>query len=114
MPKQIDVNGGEYMIDYPPLVEGLLGNRCRIDTGYVVELCAFLMVLRLGYQKLAAQTLRGLTGRVRLIKRGQVEWAKMMCEALDEIVRAVGETVDMADFCKCREAIEELTTQPNE
>lgn len=80
------------------VIEPLVGGRMRVLPAAVPDIAAYLLTLRARHERAAKLTLRGLTGKARKIAQGKIAHAQCMVAAYDEMIRSMGETIDMEEF----------------
>lgn len=77
-----------------PIVQIMPDNRARLDPSCVSDIACYLLTQRQQYERASQMTLSGLAGVLRERRKGQIAWARAMCEAYDTIVRQLPETVE--------------------
>lgn len=93
---------------YDGVIEYHTGGRIMITPKYAPSLAAWLLTIRERHEKISRQSLRGLTGKSRRIRQGQIDYARVVVSVIDQLVQATVETQDMGAYERARLSIEAL------
>lgn len=91
-----------------PLVQIVADSRARVNPTDRRQLVAWLLALRVGYWKTSRQGRRGATVVERARRASQIEWARLMCQCIDTVIRSLRQTIDLDLYLAGLDAADKL------
>lgn len=78
-------------------IQAMPNHRARLNPGIVRDVSCYVWAFAARYRTEARMTLSGYRGVQRARRKGQIQRARMMVRLIDDLIRALVETVDLRD-----------------
>jgi hypothetical protein len=81
-----------------PIIQRLPEGRVRIDPTVRKDLMEWIFTVRCRYDRMAKQSTRGMEGRIKAVRIGQIEYARRMLELFDTLTESIFSTLKLASL----------------